>query len=113
MLEAHTYAAGCLRLLSLDEDHKAQIMIAGAPRYIAHLLDCKQDLPRWHARQTLLNLAMVPAYASELSLYEMPNFITGGNIPNVSVVRPKTAPASLAGAQIIRVSSACVCYAFK
>lgn len=97
MLEAQTYAAGCLRLLSLDEDNKAHIMDAGAPRYIAHLLDCKQDLPRWHARQTLLNLAMIPSYACVLALYDVPNFVTGRNVPNFSHGRPKTAPAALEG----------------
>eukprot|EP00892_Ulva_mutabilis_P010258 jgi/Ulvmu1/7604/UM038_0029.1 len=97
MLDAQTYAAGCLRMLSLDEDNKTQIMSAGAPRYIAHLLDCKQDLPRWHARQTLLNLAMVPSYACVLALYDIPNFVTGGNIPNSSPCRPQTAPAALEG----------------
>lgn len=97
MLEAHTYAAGCLRLLSLDEDNKSHIMGAGAPRYISHLLDCKQDLPRWHARQTLLNLAMVPSYACVLALYDIPNFVTGSNVPSVSPGRPKTAPATLEG----------------
>lgn len=97
MLEAQTFAAGCLRLLSLDEENKTLIMTAGAPRYIAHLLDCKQDLPRWHARQTLLNLAMIPSYACVLALYDIPNFVTGNNVMKTMPGRPKTAPAMLEG----------------
>jgi hypothetical protein len=98
MLEAHTFAAGCLWLLSLADDYKDAIMSAGAPRYMAHLLVCKADLPRWHARQVLLNLSMVPAFSTALAAYDIPNFVTGRNVPSVRLLRPSTAPAALQGA---------------
>lgn len=99
MQEAHVYASGCLRLLSLVPENKPLLMEAGAHRYMAHLLDCNVDLSRWHARQTLLNLAMVPEFAQTLSLYEFPFFVTGANLPKppVSACRPQTAPAALEG----------------
>jgi hypothetical protein len=92
MAECHVYASACLRLLSLSEDAKGGIMAAGAARYLGHLLESKVELARWHARQTLLNLAMVPEHAKELAQYGYPDYITGGNIP---AVRPKHRPAAL------------------
>lgn len=101
MAEAQTYAAGCLRLISLDDAHKATLMEVGAVRYLAQLLDTSTHLARWHARQTLLNLAMVRAYAKELARYDVPNYVTGENIPALhSVHRPQSVPLALAaGAQ--------------
>jgi hypothetical protein len=81
--EAYTYAAGCLRLISIDEAHRGAVMAAGAPRYMAHLLDGRIHLARWHARQTMLNLAMVNEYAAELARYGLPDYVTGRNIPAV------------------------------
>lgn len=99
MQEAHIYASGCLRLLSLVPENKPLLMDAGVHRYIAHLLDGNVDLSRWHARQTLLNLAMVPEFAATLALYELPDFVTGSNLPKppLSACRPHTAPATLQG----------------
>lgn len=98
MQEAHIYASGCLRLLSLVPENKPLLMDAGAHRYMAHLLDCNIDLSRWHARQTLLNLAMVPEFAATLALYELPHFVTGANLPKPPpACRPYTAPAALEG----------------
>jgi hypothetical protein len=101
MSEAFVYASGCLRVLSLVPENKPLLMEAGAHRYMAHLLDSKLDLARWHARQTMLNLAMVPEYAAELAVYELPNYVTGANIPRQSLltVRPHTAPAAMEGVQ--------------
>lgn len=96
MAEAQTYAAGCLRLISLDEAHKAAAMRAGAARYLPGLLDSKVHLARWHARQALLNLAMVPPHARELARYGVPPFVTGRNVPTVQLLhRPQTAPAAV------------------
>jgi hypothetical protein len=98
MSEAQTYASGCLRLLSLDEANKASVMEAGAARYMSHLLDSRIHLPRWHARQTMLNLAMNGDHARALALYDVPNFVTGQNIPAVKYIhRPQTAPANMQG----------------
>jgi hypothetical protein len=98
MAEAQTYAAGCLRLISLDEAHKQAIMAAGAARYLAGLLDSKVHLARWHARQTLLNLAMTVDHARELASYDVPNFVTGQNFPVMQYLhRPQTAPPLLQG----------------
>ena len=106
------YASGCLRLLSLVPENKPLIMEAGAHRYMAHLLDCNVDLSRWHARQTLLNLAMVPEFAHTLSLYEFPFFVTGANLPRppTAAYRPHTAPATLEGA--LRRISGPSCFMF-
>jgi hypothetical protein len=98
MAEAQTYAAGCLRLISLDEAHKQAIMAAGAARYLAGLLDSKVHLARWHARQTLLNLAMTVDHARELASYDVPDFVTGQNFPVMQYLhRPQTAPPLLQG----------------
>jgi hypothetical protein len=108
MQEAHVYASGCLRMLSLLPDNKPLLMDAGAHRYMAHLLDSNNDLSRWHARQTLLNIAMVPEFAATLVLYELPNFVTGANLPRrpLTACRPHTAPAALGGAE--EYSTACM-----
>ena len=103
MAEAQTYAAGCLRLISLDEAQKDATMRAGAARYLPGLLDSKVHLARWHARQALLNLAMVPPHARELARYDVPAFVTGRNIPAVEYLhRPQTAPAAVQGAASLR-----------
>lgn len=95
MEEAHIFASGCLRLLSLNEEHKAEMMQAGAPRYLTQLLDSKVHQARWHARQALLNLSMIPAHSKTMELYALPNYITGSNIPAVHFMRPLTAPAAV------------------
>lgn len=108
MAEAQTFASGCLRLISLDEDNKGAVMAAGAARYLPPLLDSRCHLARWHTRQTMLNLAMDGAHARDLALYDVPNFVTGQNVPTVQYLhRPVTAPAALAGAlQPLRVVAA-------
>ena len=95
MAEAQAYAAGCLRLISIDDAHKAAVAAAGAPRYLAHLLDSRNNLARWHARQTLLNLAMVNDHTRELAQYGVPDYVTGRNIPALPKPhRPAAAPAT-------------------
>jgi len=81
MEEAQTYGAGCLRLLSLEDEHKEEMMAAGAPRCLPQLVESKLQAARWHARQTLLNLAMVPAHATVMTRFGLPDYITGSNIP--------------------------------
>jgi hypothetical protein len=41
----------------------------------------------------------VPEYAAELAVYELPNYVTGANIPRQTLltVRPHTAPAAMEG----------------
>jgi len=43
---------------------------------------------RWNARQTLINLSMVPDLLPSLQLYNVPNFIHGANVPTQHFDRP-------------------------
>ena len=90
MEEAQTFASGCLRLLTLDDAHKEEIMRCGASRCLPQLLDTKIHQARWHARQALLNLSMFPDNAKEMTVYGLPNYITGANIPALHYQRPPT-----------------------
>ena len=51
MAEAQAQAAGCLRLLSLSDLVKVDVMAAGAVRFLTPLLDSKLSHARWNARQ--------------------------------------------------------------
>ena len=51
MAEAQAQAAGCLRLLSLSDLIKVDVMAAGAVRFLTPLLDSKLSHARWNARQ--------------------------------------------------------------
>ena len=55
MAEAQAQAAGCLRLLSLSDLVKVDVMAAGAVRFLTPLLDSKFHHARWNARQVLLH----------------------------------------------------------
>lgn len=48
---AQTYGTGCLRLISLKEQCKAEIMDRGGVRYLSPLLDSKIHHVRWNTRQ--------------------------------------------------------------
>lgn len=51
MAEAQAQAAGCLRLLSLSDLAKVDVMAAGAVRFLTPLLESKLHHARWNARQ--------------------------------------------------------------
>ena len=51
MAEAQAQAAGCLRLLSLSDLVKVDVMAAGAVRFLPPLLESKLHHARWNARQ--------------------------------------------------------------
>jgi len=51
MAEAQAQAAGCLRLLSLSDVAKVDVMAAGAVRFLTPLLESKLHHARWNARQ--------------------------------------------------------------
>lgn len=53
MAEAQAQAAGCLRLLSLSDLLKVDVMAAGAVRFLTPLLESKLHHARWNARQVL------------------------------------------------------------
>ena len=53
MAEAQAQAAGCLRLLSLSDLVKVDVMAAGAVRFLTPLLESKLHHARWNARQVL------------------------------------------------------------
>ncbi|KAK9824096.1 hypothetical protein WJX72_007705 [[Myrmecia] bisecta] len=102
MAEAQAFAAGCLRLMSLSDATKRDIMQLGGVRYLAPLLDSRNNHARWNARQTLLNLAMLPEHVPTMTQYKVPNYIHGANLPRNEWGRPFTAPASL-GRQVSRL----------
>ena len=58
MAEAQAQAAGCLRLLSLSDLVKVDIMAAGAVRFLTPLLESKLHHARWNARQVFLGIAI-------------------------------------------------------
>ncbi|KAL0037308.1 hypothetical protein WJX79_000973 [Trebouxia sp. C0005] len=94
MAEAQAQAAGCLRLLSLSDLAKVDVMAAGAVRFLTPLLESKLHHARWNARQALFNLAMLPEHVNIMTRYKVPNYIHMGNMPP-SHLRPLTAPPSL------------------
>ncbi len=53
MAEAQAQAAGCLRLLSLSDLLKVDVMAAEAVRFLTPLLESKLPHARWNARQVL------------------------------------------------------------
>ena len=63
MAEAQAQAAGCLRLLSLSDLVKVDIMAAGAVRFLTPLLESKLHHARWNARQVLLHIETRLLYA--------------------------------------------------
>lgn len=63
MAEAQAQAAGCLRLLSLSDLVKVDIMAAGAVRFLTPLLESKLHHARWNARQVLLDIETRLLYA--------------------------------------------------
>eukprot|EP00891_Asterochloris_glomerata_P003945 jgi/Astpho2/3945/e_gw1.00063.187.1_t len=99
-VEAQGHATGCLRLMSLSNAVKADIVAAGGIRYLTPLLESKQHHARWNARQALLNLAMLPELVEVMQRYgkKVPNYIHGSNLPPTHL-RPITAPPAL-GAHI-------------
>lgn len=56
MAEAQAQAAGCLRLLSLSDLVKVDIMAAGAVRFLTPLLESKLHHARWNARQVVIGI---------------------------------------------------------
>ena len=68
--ECQTYAAGCLRLMSLSDNNKREIIKQGGIRFLTPLLTAKTDHARWHARQVMLNCAMLPDYTSLMQMYK-------------------------------------------
>uniref|UniRef100_A0A7S1SVA0 Uncharacterized protein n=1 Tax=Tetraselmis chuii TaxID=63592 RepID=A0A7S1SVA0_9CHLO len=79
--EAQTNAAGCLRLLSLSDNNKVSIIKEQGVRYLTPLLTTKADHARWHARQVLLNCAMLPNYTKLMQMYKVPDYVTAANVP--------------------------------
>lgn len=73
--ECQTNAAGCLRLISLSDNNKATIIKEQGIRFLTPLLTAKLDHARWHARQVMLNCAMLPDYTKLMELYK----VTGRN----------------------------------
>ncbi len=63
MAEAQAQAAGCLRLLSLSDLAKVDVMAAGAVRFLTPLLESKLHHARWNARQ--VTHASLEMHASE------------------------------------------------
>ena len=68
--ECQTYAAGCLRLMSLSDNNKREIIKQGGIRFLTPLLTAKTDHARWHARQVMLNCAMLPDYTTLMQMYK-------------------------------------------
>ena len=66
MAEAQAQAAGCLRLLSLSDLVKVDVMAAGAVRFLTPLLDSKQHHARWNARQVSHDGHIAPSLAARL-----------------------------------------------
>lgn len=54
MAEAQAQAAGCIRLLSLSDLVKVDLMAAGAVRFLTPLLESKLNQARWNARQVVI-----------------------------------------------------------
>ena len=93
MPQAHIYASGCLRQLSYDDNNKAKIVKAEAPRFLAPLLESNIAEARWHARATLLNMAMDPQQHSDMHLCGVPQHILSISSPAIkNLQRPTTAP---------------------
>lgn len=69
MAEAQAQAAGCLRLLSLSDLAKVDVMAAGAVRFLTPLLESKLHHARWNARQVtqVLGCMLVRTLCTEAS----------------------------------------------
>ncbi|KAL6747014.1 hypothetical protein V8C86DRAFT_1406422 [Haematococcus lacustris] len=88
MAEALTWSSAVLRMISLDAEWREKVCEASAIRYLLPLLDSRIHPARWNARQTLVNLSMTPSLMPSLQLYQVPDYIHGGNIPQRHFERP-------------------------
>lgn len=66
MAEAQAQAAGCIRLLSLSDLVKVDLMAAGAVRFLTPLLESKLNQARWNARQVRHLSVLCPQVAPTL-----------------------------------------------
>eukprot|EP00884_Botryococcus_braunii_P020290 jgi/Botrbrau1/6945/Bobra.0215s0022.1 len=94
-IDAQIQASACLRIMSMTEQGQSGLMreAGEAARCLVPLLQSRVSATRWNARQTLLNLAIAPDNAEELASLEVPDYITGVNVPKPQFLRPATAPA--------------------
>ena len=66
-----------MRLISLSDNNKREIISEGGIRYLAPLIEAKntkkekRDHARWHARQVMLNCGMLPEYTKLMQLYKV------------------------------------------
>ena len=70
--DGQRYATGCLRVLSMEYNYRAEMMRERILRYIAPLMMSKNQKARWHARHLVLTLSQDEENMPILSLYVIP-----------------------------------------
>ncbi|KAK9819519.1 hypothetical protein WJX74_003788 [Apatococcus lobatus] len=94
LAHAQSNAAACLRLMSMSDANKRNIMNLGGDLKLLPLLTNADNVTRWSARQALLHLAMLSEHTEALKAHGVPDYISGANIMRAAR-RPLTAPAML------------------
>ncbi|KAK9915891.1 hypothetical protein WJX75_005712 [Coccomyxa subellipsoidea] len=77
---AQSNALSCMRVMSLHDDCKVSIADSNGIAILLPFLTVKMDAVRWAARQTLLNMAMLPEVAETLERKGAPTYIHGMNL---------------------------------